>query len=792
MRAYADGDLIYDAETTLTAATVAAQIVITVASATAFSNGDEVVIDGVLGMTELNGRQFILSDKSGSTFKLKDSVTGAYINSSGYSAWTSGGSVRKVMEIVSPYEAVHFDGMQYASSFDLMYITHPALAPRKLTVTSGDVFTLGTFSRTNDPFSASIPAVPIHFITINWFGETLIHTNTGTWHEGVLYNFSGVVGTTEINGQSYYVEIDPSPSSQAIAFLRTPAGGPVDSSSWTPYISGGTATPVVENPLAVAFYEGRLGYFGTNQRPNAFFLSRSPNNLGNPRYDDFTTGTAADNACVFALAPASGRIDYIVWARGTSRHLFIGTEGGPFRISGGGLDEPITPSSINVRQFDSTACKIAMAAGGARVFFIQRGGVTIRSVRYNADTGDIESYDMCLNAEHIGYSPIRRVFFQEGRPDILWVLREDGILAGMSVHGPENIAGWHRHEVGGPDAQVKDGAVVADSGGVERRWLCVGRTLGGATVHFVELETVLPKFPDLVDFYSDPDEKVADTDRYENALYRMQEQYVYLDAAGTYDGADRGRVAEATLTPGAVSGASVTFTASQNVFRSTDVGSELWKKPLSATGVGSGRAVITAYVSPTQVTCEITSAFDSTDAIAAGDWYFAVLTISGLWHLEGERVAVTVDGAVYSDGLTDGYPVVTVATGRITLNAHAAVVHVGFPYEGMLKTHNLDLRIAEGNAQAKSRNIVGLNVRFLHTLGVEYGTSPYRMQRVEHRASGQVAGRPIPPFSGIKDCYHEDEWSGVEGEKHITIMQKLPLPCVVQMIDIQYMTGGED
>ncbi len=525
------------------------------------------------------------------------------------------------------------------------------------------------------------------------------------------------------------------------------------------------------------------------------FGSRAPDNAGNNRFDDFTGGTAADFACFFQLAPVGGSVGYMSWLQGGQDYLFAGTFGGPFRISGSGLDIPITPLSINVRQFDTAGCEEAMAVGCAEVFFLQRGGTTLRSIKLlNQYLSTFESVDMCLNAEQIPYSRLRRVVLQHGRPDTLWVLRDDGVLAGMTVHitslAADAVAGWHRHKIGGASAKVIDVGVIQRTDLNDQIWIVAERTVNGTTRRTVEIMADDVAFPDAEDFFSDEESEDDDLTLFNNAVYRLQEQYVHMDAAAAANGSDRGVAAAATMTPGATTGTSVAFTASAAVFTSADVGKEIWKKPSATTGVGGGRAVITGYSSTTSVTAKITVAFDSTAAIAAGDWYFAGTAIYGLYHLEGSRVAVVTDGAVYSDGQTDDYPTVTVANGHITLTAAAAVVWVGLPYTGLIKSHNLDLGAKSGPSQAKPRNISTMFIRFLNTLGVEFGTDLYAMESVEHRNSNANMDRPAPVFSGIRKLPYGDSWDA-ETEKHVVVAQKLPLPAIVQFIDVEYDTTDE-
>ncbi len=75
----------------ITGATVADPVVIT-AVAHGFSDGDEVRINDVVGMTELNGNAYLVANKAVNTFELND-FDGTTIDGSAFTAWTSGGVV---------------------------------------------------------------------------------------------------------------------------------------------------------------------------------------------------------------------------------------------------------------------------------------------------------------------------------------------------------------------------------------------------------------------------------------------------------------------------------------------------------------------------------------------------------------------------------------------------------------------------------------------------------------------------------------------------------------------------
>lgn len=72
---------------------------------------------------------------------------------------------------------------------------------------------------------------------------------------------------------------------------------------------------------------------------------------------------------------------------------------------------------------------------------------------------------------------------------------------------------------------------------------------------------------------------------------------------------------EADLTPGAVTGIAITFTASDPVFATANQFQEIRH------AAGPGRATITVITDSTHVLADITEDFPSTDTILEGDWY---------------------------------------------------------------------------------------------------------------------------------------------------------------------------
>jgi hypothetical protein len=95
-----------DTAVTITAITQADPGVVT-AGSHGFSNGDTVVIRGVVGMTEVNHTKYKVANKTDDTFELTDSDD-EDVDTTGYTAYVSGGEVRSCSTAFSGLD--HLEG----------------------------------------------------------------------------------------------------------------------------------------------------------------------------------------------------------------------------------------------------------------------------------------------------------------------------------------------------------------------------------------------------------------------------------------------------------------------------------------------------------------------------------------------------------------------------------------------------------------------------------------------------------------------------------------------------------
>lgn len=84
-----------------------------------FSDGDEVFVSGVQGMTQVDSRFFLVSASTPTAFQILDSF-GDTVDARAYGVYAGGGQVARVYTVPSPYAGVDLDWIKYTQSADVM------------------------------------------------------------------------------------------------------------------------------------------------------------------------------------------------------------------------------------------------------------------------------------------------------------------------------------------------------------------------------------------------------------------------------------------------------------------------------------------------------------------------------------------------------------------------------------------------------------------------------------------------------------------------------------------------
>lgn len=162
------GDMITENSFAITGATQAFPCVITVVGNN-FITGDTIFVAGVVGMTQLNDRYFIVGGVSGSAVTLTD-IFGNNVDSTTYTAYSSAGTAARLYTLVSPYAGTDLAGLKYAQNVDQMIICSPNYDPYVLTIISANNWTIApiVIGSTADPPDTCVVSTSLAAGTVNY------------------------------------------------------------------------------------------------------------------------------------------------------------------------------------------------------------------------------------------------------------------------------------------------------------------------------------------------------------------------------------------------------------------------------------------------------------------------------------------------------------------------------------------------------------------------------------------------------------------------------------------------
>jgi len=482
-------------------------------------------------------------------------------------------------------------------------------------------------------------------------------------------------------------------------------------------------TSATEYPTAVGLFQQRLMFGG--------FTTDSERIVGSlvGNYITFDPGAEDASGLDFILAgrTVSG-IQHMVEIAGRAVVL-ANTAEWVLRGSTGGS---LTPTSINARA-DSYygSSTVSPALIGTSLIYVQRGDKIIRDAQYDFAQESLQSKDLTLWSKHLFVTGIKRLVYQR-TDQVLWVLLNDGTLAGLTYIPEQSIWGWHRHDISG--RTIHDICVVSE-GGVDR--LYVAALQAG----YIEIGRLPLKF-------------VAETS--------TEDDHLGFDMGLTYNGL---LATNATLTGGTTwyTSNTLTMTASGSTFVVGDVGKDFQLR----LGTDVVQVICTAYTSATVISVTPRSVVPvALRGVISTSLYACASTVSGLTHLDGTTVGVIADRGVEADAV--------VSAGAITLSRAFARVQVGIRVTATAQTMDLEASQKDTNL-GDFKHVTRVILRFLNSRGVRVGLTETTLEAMANEYGSVINAAPILQ-SGAKEiimqAIHEDSGS-------IIIRQDSGLPASI-------------
>jgi len=353
----------------------------------------------------------------------------------------------------------------------------------------------------------------------------------------------------------------------------------------------------------------------------------------------------------------------------------------------------VTPGEVNLKQqsaFGSNHIAPIIMDGAA--IFIQARGSYIREIAFDVNTAGFRGSDLTAFAKHlVEDNTLMDWAYQLNPHSIVWVVRDDGILLGMTYVKEHQILAFHHHDLSGG---FVENVCVVPEGDEDKLYLIVRREIDGETVRYLER---------LHERYVDPD---------------AIEDSVFVDSSLTYDGWND------TATTMTLSGGTdwlysevLTLTASASYFSAGDVGNEIHLVGADGSLI---RFSIDTYSSATVVTGHAHKTVPaSLRATATLEWAEAVDEVGGLEHLEGEDLSVFADGFVVASPNNSSYAVRTVTDGVLSLGRCYAKIHAGLPITSDIET--LDIDSSAGNLVDKNKIVSAVTVYLEKSRGGFFG-----------------------------------------------------------------------
>lgn len=395
-----------------------------------------------------------------------------------------------IYEIPTPYINGDIANLKFTQSADVLYITHPSYAPRKLVRTGHTQWVLSVIDFLDGPYlSTNITSTTITPSATTGSGITLT-ASTATFASTDV----GRLVRIKHSSTWGYAKITAYTSTTVVtAEVKSAFGATTASVDWRL----GVYSVTTGYPACVMFFEDRLFFAGCSSYPQRVDGSNSS------LYENFAPSSTANvvtdsNAVAFSLNASD--VNVIRWMQDDEKGLLIGTVGGEWMLRPSSQSQALTPTNVTAKRSTAfgSANVQAVRAGRASIY-IQRAGRKVRELAYVYEVDGFRSPDMTVLSEHISKGGLTASDYQQEPFSIVWFIRSDGQLVGLTYERDQDVIGWHRHIIGGSynggDAVVESVACIpTPDGTADEAWLIVKRTVAGNTRRYIEYIT--PRFDD--------------------------------------------------------------------------------------------------------------------------------------------------------------------------------------------------------------------------------------------------------------------------------------------------------
>tara|TARA_R100001443_G_scaffold15093_2_gene24910 strand:- start:8596 stop:10968 length:2373 start_codon:yes stop_codon:yes gene_type:complete len=622
------------------------------------------------------------------------------------------------------------------------------------------------------------------FTLTDLHGAAINTTSEGTFSAGEtqtvdkIYEIATIYPKADLSGLNYVQSADTMYFVHSSYKIQTLTRTANNAWAFSDFSVAGTPSPTINSanhyPSVVTFFEQRLVFANTATNPQTLWFSK------NGDYDNFAVGSAtADDALIYTIA--SNTVNEIRWMSAT-RVLTVGTAGGEFVVTTSN-EGPITPTTTLIRKYSNYGSATVAPVQVADVtLFLQRNGRKVREFKYVGDVDEFgyQAPDMTILSEHITKGGITEFAYQQEPDSIVWALRSDGTLLSMTYRREEQVVAWSKHVIGGVigTTTVNVGSVTSSFGGktitlakgdgtsVTFTSDPPGTTSATSTLHFIPVlndsNTTATNLATTINNHSDFTATAS------SAAVTIKSSIGQVVTATSSDdnnlrcASQTNAVVESIATLPSSDGEDELYLI---VKRTINGATKRYIERLKS--IEFGTTTEEAFF------CDSALTFPGPDAWPTPVDYSTARTtaMTGLWHLEGQIISITANGAAHA--------VRTVSGGDVTLSYDSTLAVMGLGYNSNMKTLRLEAGSVDGTSQGKPKRLHGVTVRLLNTVGLDVGPNSSTLESVPFRDSSMAASEAVPLFTGDKEV----EFTGTFYDNDtVFIRQTQALPLTVLAI----------
>ena len=456
-----------------------------------------------------------------------------------------------------------------------------------------------------------------------------------------------------------------------------------------------TGQPITESDTAPI---ERNPFFGSNNYPSVseynnqrLFFANTNNNVEIiessrvGQYNNFTFSSPITDDSSLSLTAEGSRTNDIQSLVGLNNILAFTSSG---VLSLNGNNNLLSPFNVNISQHSyHGSSSLRPLLVGHRAIYEQVTGGVVRDIGFNESVNGYSGNDISIYASHLleGHS-IVSWDYQESPDYIVWIVRSDGVLLGITYLPEQEMIAWHKHDVSG----LVESVCVIPNGMNRELYLSVNRD-GNRMI-----------------------EKLS------NNRYDDIEEYIGVDSSYTYNGTQTTRIrVQRSGQKYTIEGVDTGNTIGHYDFVSSDIG-----KRVNVFSTETYIYEIESVSSSNVATCIPIGTVSSLDDYQINDWSFSVNELSNLNHLEGKKVSVVANGFVISNPNDSKYKEITVSSGSITLDNHYDLIHVGLPITCDIET--LQVEASQGTVLNRNKNIQHATIKVVDSgiLYVKTGEPP--------------------------------------------------------------------